>query len=572
MSKTFSAAPQTRRSRPFRALEPFARLLLLMPLTLSLGGCLNWPVFSWGSGQPSRETTAALTTPGVEDSLQRLKETFEQLRPNHQELRPDDPNIALFGEILGRIVQDHVRVVEPSTLIEGAIKALHKVIDGKSGETSPPLNDRGLMEVAITGMMSGLDPYSSYLNPENYRNMQAQTHGEFGGLGIEITLDPKTGLIRVVAPIDGTPAAEAGLRSGDLISEVDGVSIKGLTVVQAVFRMRGPTGTSVRLTVRRGETGVTQVISLVRRVVKLHPVQFRVENKTIGYVKITTFNERTSTELEDAVAKIKQTTGHQLSGLVLDLRNDPGGLLDHAIAVADDFIASGEIVSVRGRRSAEGRSYDASGDGLIPGLPMVVLINGGSASASEIVTAALQDHKRALVFGTRSYGKGSVQTVSPLPDSGALRLTTARYYRPNGTPVDCVGVSPDLEIKAPPTPGHPEEPHQDPATCADLSVPPIKPSLLRMADYCPDGPQPLASVDTKAAAPETASTGGETPTPTPTPASPPTTDDKTSAGSPPSAPPPLGNTGAGTGAKAEPDLPLRCAVSALQARRILNHP
>ncbi len=555
MPKTFSAAPCACPRRSSRALGRFAPLLALAPLVLPLGGCLDWPVFSWGSGRPSSETAAVLATPNVESSLQRLKTAFEQLRPSHQELRPDDPNVALFGEVLGRIVQDYVRVVEPTTLIDGAIKGLRKGGEGKSGESGGPLTDRELMEVAITGMMSGLDPYSSYLNPENYRNMQAQTHGEFGGLGIEVTLDQKTGFIRVVAPIDGTPAAEAGLRSGDLISEVDGVPVKGLTLIQAVFRMRGPTGTTVRLTLRRGEAGPTQVVSLVRSIVKLHPVQSRVENRSVGYVRITTFNERTSVELEDAVAKIKQTTGRRLAGLVLDLRNDPGGLLDQAIAVGDDFIASGEIVSVRGRRSAEGRSYDASGDSLIPGLPMVVLINGGSASASEIVTAALQDHKRALVFGTRSYGKGSVQTVSPLPDAGALRLTTARYYRPNGTPVDCVGVSPDLEIKTPPVPGHAEEPHQDPATCADLSVPPVKPSPLRMADYCPDVAEP---------APVPAEAG----TPTPT----------TEAAPTPSATPDAKGTDAkGTDAKegearTGPDLPLRCAVSAIQSRRIVNRP
>ncbi len=561
MPKTFPAAPRAYTQRYPRALGRLAPLLVLAPLTLPLTGCQDWPLFSWGSGRPSSETTAALSTPGVEDSLQRLKTAFERLRPNHQDLRPDDPNVSLFAEVLGRIVQDYVRVVEPTTLIDDAIKGLNKASEGK-GEDGGPLTDRGLMEAAITGMMAGLDPYSSYLNPENYRNMQAQTHGEFGGLGIEVTLDQKTGFIRVVAPIDGTPAAEAGLRPGDLISAVDGVPVKGLTLIQAVFRMRGPTGTSVRLTLHRGETGPAQVVSLVRSIVKLHPVQSRIENRAVGYVRITTFNERTSTELEDAVAKMKQTLGHRLTGLVVDLRNDPGGLLDQAVAVADDFIDSGEIVSVRGRRSAEGRSYDASGDNLIPGLPMVVLINGGSASASEIVTAALQDHKRALVFGTRSYGKGSVQTVSPLPDAGALRLTTARYYRPNGTPVDCVGVSPDLEIRTPPTPGHAEEPHQDPATCADLSVPPPRPSPLRMADYCPDVAEPLTQAEAPTETPTEAKTPAESEAATPAPAQ---------APSPaPAAPKDVASKD--TDVKTAPDLPLRCAVSAIQSRHIVNQP
>jgi len=548
-----SPLPTRRQSR-----RRLASLLMLAPLLMPLGGCLDWPPFSGGSGPSSGNTAALFAAPGVEDGLQRLRTALEALRPGRQELRPDDPHVALFAEVLGRIVQDYVRVVEPAVLIDDAIKGLNKPGDGKGGEAKAgPRADADLMEAAITGMMSGLDPYSAYLNPENYRNMQAQTHGEFGGLGIEVTLDQKTGFIRVVAPIDGTPAAEAGLRAGDLISEVDGIPVKGMTLIQAVFRMRGPTGTSVRLTLRHSETGPTQVVSLIRSIVKLHPVQSRVEGGTVGYVRITTFNERTATELEEAVAKIRQTVGRRLTGLVVDLRNDPGGLLEQAIAVADDFIDSGEIVSVRGRRSAEGRSYPASGDSLIPGVPMVVLINGGSASASEIVTAALQDHKRALIFGTRSYGKGSVQTVSPLPDAGALRLTTARYYRPNGTPVDCVGVSPDLEIKTPAAPGHAEEPHQDPGTCADLSVPPPRPSPLRMADFCPDVTEPAAGAP---------ATGTQADTGTPA-----ATGDAGAAGTEAKETPP--ETGAkGAEAKAGPDLPLRCAVSALQARRVVNQP
>jgi len=516
-----------------------APLPVLATVALGLSGCMDWPLFSSGSGR-SGDAGSLLGAPGVESGLQRLKIEFEQLRPSHKLLRPDDPHVALFAEVLGRVVQDHVRVVEPATLIDGAIKGLRKTAeaqqDPKTAETEP-LTDRLLMEAAISGMMSTLDPYSSYLNPENYRNMQAQTHGEFGGLGIEVTMDQKTGFIRVVAPIDGTPAAEAGLRSGDLISDVDGMPVKGMTLIQAVFRMRGPTGTSVRLTLRRSESGPPVLVSLVRSIVKLHPVQSRIEGD-VGYVRITTFNERTATELEEAVSRIRHSLGTRLTGLVLDLRNDPGGLLDQAIAVADDFIDSGPIVSVRGRRSAEGRSYEATGDSLIPGLPMVVLINGGSASASEIVTAALQDHHRALVFGTRSYGKGSVQTVSPLPDGGALRLTTARYYRPSGTSVDCVGVAPDLEIKTALPAGRTEEQHQDPATCAGLAQPAPVPPTLRMADICP-------AVEPPAAVPEPAA---EAPA-----------DAKDKDAKDPK------------DAKAGPDVPLRCAVSAISTRRIVSH-
>ncbi len=516
-------------------------------LALMLGGCNDWPFF--GGAARSGGDAVLLSAPAVEGGLQRLKTEFERLRPSKKPLRSDDPSVALFGEVFSRVVQDHVRAVDPAALIEGALKGLRKATD--TAETPSPekpagdkqpaeekpnkekLTDRLLMEAAITGMMSTLDPYSSYLNPESYRNMQAQTHGEFGGLGIEVTMDQKTGFVRVVAPIDGTPAAEAGLRSGDLISAVDGSPIKGLTLVQAVFRMRGPTGTSVRLTLHRSENDPPRVVTLIRSIVKLHPVQARLEGD-IGYVRLTTFNERTATEMEDAIARFKQSLGTRLAGLVLDLRNDPGGLLDQAIAVADDFIDSGQIVAVRGRRSVEGRSYDASGDLLIPGLPMVVLINGGSASASEIVAAALQDHRRALVFGTRSYGKGSVQTVSPLPDAGALRLTTARYYRPAGTSVDCVGVNPDLEIKSPQPAGRSEEPHQDLATCAGNVQPAPQPPSLRLVDICP-GVEDAVPVP-----PEAPAKGAKE-----------DKDDKD--------------------AKSGPDIPLRCAISALTTKRIIAH-
>ncbi len=497
--------------------------MVLVPVAFVLTGCLEWPFSAPGNGRAG-EAAQLLAVPGVEGNLHRLKSEFEQLRPSHKPLRSDDPNIALFAEVLGRVVSEHVRVVEPNALIDGAIKGLRK---GVEGEIKEPVTDRLLIEAAITGMMSTLDPYSSYLNPESYRNMQAQTHGEFGGLGIEVTMDQKTGYIKVVAPIDGTPAARAGLRSGDLISDVDGVSVKGMTLIQAVFRMRGPTGTSVRLTIRRNEAGPTEIVSLTRSIVKLHPIQARSEGD-VGYVRITTFNERTASELEEAVTKLKQAREPKLSGLVIDLRNDPGGLLDQAIAVADDFIDSGLIVSVRGRRSTEGRSYEAGGDGLIAGLPVVILINSGSASASEIVAAALQDHHRALVFGTRSYGKGSVQTVSPLPDGGALRLTTARYYRPNGTSVDCVGVSPDLEIKSPAKAGRTEESHQDPATCAGLNQPPPQAPSLRMADLCPDVKESVNVIE-----PAVAERDGKE-------------------------------------AKEPPDLPLKCALAAITTKRVIG--
>ena len=291
-------------SRP-RHLVP---LLAPALLALTLAGCNDWPVF--GGGGRAGGDAALLNTPAVESGLARLKSEFERLRPSKKPLRPDDPGVALFGEVFSRVIQDHVRADDPTVLIEGAIKGLHKATEPPTDKDKQPpggpppekLTDRLLMEAAITGMMSTLDPYSSYLNPEGYRNMQAQTHGEFGGLGIEVTMDQKTGFVRIVAPIDGTPAANAGLRSGDLISAVDGVSVKGMTLVQAVFRMRGPTGSSVRLTLHRAENTPPQVVSLTRSIVKLHPVQAHAEGD-VGYIRLTTFNERTASEMEDAIAK-----------------------------------------------------------------------------------------------------------------------------------------------------------------------------------------------------------------------------------------------------------------------------
>jgi carboxyl-terminal processing protease len=465
------------------------RLVLAAILAMStLAGCLDWPPFAGGSRRNQAELSAALTSPEAENSLTRLRTEYERLRPGRALLAANDPNVALFGEVLGRVVTDYVRPVEAAGLIDAAVSGLQKAAANeppKDQARDQPVNDVTLMEAAIGGMLGTLDPYSSYLNPENYRNMQAQTHGEFGGLGIEVTLDKKSGFVKVVAPIDGTPAAEAGLRSGDLITHVDGTPVQGLTLIQAVFRMRGPIGTKVQLTLVSGETAPPRMVSLVRSMVKLHPIQARLEG-SVGYVRVTTFNERTAIELEEAINKLKQGMGRRLAGVVLDLRNNPGGLLDQAIAVADDFIDRGEIVAVRGRRAEEARRYQAAGDTLVPGLPVVVLINGGSASASEIVAAALQDHKRALLFGTRSYGKGSVQTVSPLPDQGALRLTTARYYRPAGSSVDCVGVMPDLVIKSPQPEGRTEEPHQDPATCGNgTPAAAVTPPVLKMAEICP---------------------------------------------------------------------------------------
>ncbi|MBP2315178.1 S41 family peptidase [Azospirillum soli] len=303
--------------------------------------------------------------------------------------------------------------------------------------------DEQLIEAAINGMLTSLDPHSSYLNRKSFQDMQVQTRGEFGGLGIEVTME--NGLIKVVSPIDDTPAFRAGLQPGDLIVQLNGEAVMGLSLNEAVEKMRGPVGSDIKVTVRRGEAGEPFEVTLTRAVIKVQSVRYRTEGD-IGYVRVTSFNEQTQQGLEKAITSIQQQLGDKLKGFVLDLRNNPGGLLDQAVSVSDTFLDKGEIVSTRGRKAEEGTRYNAKPGDMIKGLPMVVLINGGSASASEIVAGALQDHKRAIVLGTQTFGKGSVQTIIPLPGHGAMRLTTARYYTPSGRSIQALGVTPDIEV------------------------------------------------------------------------------------------------------------------------------
>lgn len=311
-----------------------------------------------------------------------------------------------------------------------------------------PVDDSLLVENAINGMLTSLDPHSSYLNPKNYRDMQVQTKGEFGGLGIEVTMED--GYIKVVTPIDDTPAAKAGLQGGDIITEIDGQSIQGMLLNDAVEKMRGPANTQITLTVHRANVQDPMIFKLTRAVIRIQSVRSR-EEGTVGYVRITTFNEQTAEGLEKAIDKIEHDLGDKMTGLVLDLRNNPGGLLEQAIRVSDSFLDDGEIVSTRGRHAEDIERYDARRGDYIKGMPMVVLINGGSASASEIVAGALQDHRRATILGTRSFGKGSVQTIIPLGGGleGAIRLTTARYYTPSGRSIQAKGIEPDIEVRLP---------------------------------------------------------------------------------------------------------------------------
>jgi carboxyl-terminal processing protease len=322
----------------------------------------------------------------------------------------------LFGEVFERVRADYVEQV----------------------------TDEQLIEAAINGMLSSLDPHSSYMNAKNFRDMQVQVRGEFGGLGIEVTME--NGVVKVVSPIDDTPAARAGLKPGDFITHIDGDPVAGLSLNEAVEKMRGPVNSEIKLTIRREGRDPFEV-KLTRAIVKIQSVKSHLEGPDIGYIRITSFNEQTDSGLQAAMKSLKAQAGDKLSGIVLDLRNDPGGLLDQAIAVCDDFLEQGEIVSTRGRHPEDGARYNARPGDITNGLPMVVLINGGSASASEIVAGALQDHHRAVLLGTRSFGKGSVQTIIQLPGHGAMRLTTARYYTPSGRSIQAKGIEPDISVE-----------------------------------------------------------------------------------------------------------------------------
>ena len=307
-------------------------------------------------------------------------------------------------------------------------------------------DDSKLIETAINGMLAGLDPHSSYMDSKSFRDMQVQTRGEFGGLGIEVTMED--GLIKVVSPIDDTPASKAGVLANDIITKLDDDQVQGLTLNQAVEKMRGPVNTKIKLTIMRKGAEKPIEISINRDVIRVRSARWHVEGEDVGYIRLTQFNEQTTEGLKKGIAEIQsKVPDDKLKGYILDLRNNPGGLLDQAISVADAFLQKGEIVSTRGRNADETQRFNARAGDLVKGKPVIVLVNGGSASASEIVAGALQDHKRATVLGTRSFGKGSVQTIIPLGSgNGALRLTTARYYTPSGRSIQAKGITPDIEV------------------------------------------------------------------------------------------------------------------------------
>ena len=307
-------------------------------------------------------------------------------------------------------------------------------------------DDSKLVESAINGMLAGLDPHSGYMTPNSFRDMQVQTRGEFGGLGIEVTMED--GLIKVVAPIDDTPAAKAGVMANDIITHLDDQAVQGLTIDQAVDKMRGPVNTKIKLTIMRKGADKPIEVTIVRDIIRVKSVRWHPEGSDVGYIRVTQFNEQTTDGLKQAINDLNRQIGaDKIKGYVLDLRNNPGGLLDQAISVSETFLEKGEIVSTRGRNPAETQRFNARHGAMIKGKPLIVLINGGSASASEIVAGALQDQKRAALIGTRSFGKGSVQTIIPLGGgNGALRLTTARYYTPSGHSIQATGITPDIEV------------------------------------------------------------------------------------------------------------------------------
>lgn len=343
-----------------------------------------------------------LTSPlGAEESSSRS--TYEQLD--------------LFGDIFERVRSQYVEEVDEAELIESA----------------------------INGMLASLDPHSSYLPPKGFEDMRVQTKGEFGGLGIEVTME--NGLVKVVAPIDETPAAAAGIESGDYISQLDGEAVLGLTLSEAVERMRGKVGEEIVLTILREGREEPFDVTLVRDTIKIRAVRARVEGD-VGVIRITTFNEQTFENLESGLKEVTAEIGaDRIKGYVIDLRNNPGGLLNQAISVSDAFLDKGEIVSTRGRDPDDSERHNAEPGDLTGGKPLVVLINGGSASASEIVAGALQDHRRAIIVGEKSFGKGSVQTIMPLAGEGAIRLTTARYYTPSGRSIQALGIEPDILVE-----------------------------------------------------------------------------------------------------------------------------
>jgi carboxyl-terminal processing protease len=360
----------------------------------------------------------------------------------------------MAGALMGATAMVVVQGALPTTAAEAAGTDTYKqlsifgdIFERVRAQYVTPPDDKKLVENAINGMLTSLDPHSSYMNAEQAQDMRVQTKGEFGGLGIEVTMENE--LVKVIAPIEDTPAAKAGVLAGDYISKIDGAEVRGLTLTDAVDKMRGEIKTPIELTLIRQGADKPIVLTIIRDVVKVQAVKSRVEND-VGYVRVISFTEQTFDDLQKAIKDIQtKIPKDKLKGFVLDLRLNPGGLLDQAVAVSDAFLDKGEVVSTRGRDPQDITRFDARAGDLTDGKPLIVLVNGGSASASEIVAGALQDHRRGTILGTRSFGKGSVQTIIPLGENGALRLTTALYYTPAGKSIQGKGIIPDITVEQP---------------------------------------------------------------------------------------------------------------------------
>jgi carboxyl-terminal processing protease len=424
----YGSSPNIRKKLP-NYLWVLALALLLLP-----------SLFACGYGQsPQFRVLDFFKYGGVSLSEEAQKELnrFKTIYRAYSNAPDMTEQLDYFDFAFRRVLTDYVREVSEGKLIDAAIKGVR--------ETKAPagtLRPKVLVEAALISMAASLDPHSSFLTADEFRETFVRNRGEFGGLGIQITLEDN--LVKVISPIEDTPAAKAGIMAGDLITHVDGVSIQGKTLTQAVKRMRGRAGTMIILTIRReGQSDFK--VQIIREIITVKAVRWRVE-KNIGYIRIARFSEKMEDGIEAAMAGIYKNLGSKMIGIVLDLRNNPGGLLDQSLVLADSFLEEGEIVSVRGRDQNLDRSHIAHSGDLAKGLPMVVLINSGSASASEIVASALQVHNRAIVMGTRSFGKGSVQTILPMPVEGGLKLTTSLYYAPSGHTIQARGVMPDIII------------------------------------------------------------------------------------------------------------------------------
>ena len=425
--------PRVKRSVPRPVWLIFSVFVLFAVLSNSLTGCSAGGgvpltrVFGFGEG--AREE-AAKKTP----DYQRFRQVYDKHASKDAGY---GRQIDHFTDAYSRIRSDYVRGLQDKALIDAAISGIEK-LEGTPGRQS----SAAVTEAALDAMTASLDPHSGYLNPQEYKEVESVTRGEFGGLGIEINMAP-SGNLEIIAPIEDTPAFRAGLKPGDQITHVGPTPIKGMTIMQAVRRLRGRPRTDVRLTILRPNVGSFKV-TITRATIQVRPVKWRVEGR-VGVIRVTQFNQNSQESLTSAYSKIRRQLGPQLRGIVLDLRNNPGGLLNQSVSVTDSFLSKGEIVSVRDRRGVV-RGFKAHSGDITNGLPLVVLINGGSASASEIVSGALQDHKRATVMGGRSFGKGSVQTIAPLNWAGALRLTTQLYFLPSGRSIQGAGVQPDIAI------------------------------------------------------------------------------------------------------------------------------